>query len=171
MFPFDDVIMLKIRILMFFHWGKLIVWKYPQLTSSVPSILGPLYLHELTLIPAFISNHMLSEMWDDITYPFSNFNGCTIKVWEWIILSSHTMMDVHYIDVIMGVIASQITRLSIVYSKVNSEADQRKLESSTSLAFVKGIHQRLVNSPHKWPVMQIMFPFDDVIMITYTCYN
>ena len=23
-------------------------------------------------------------MWDEITYPFSNFNGSTIEVWEWI---------------------------------------------------------------------------------------
>ena len=27
-----------------------------------------------------------------------------------------------------------------------------------------GIHRRPVNSPHKWPVTQKMFPFDDVIM-------
>ena len=23
-------------------------------------------------------------MWDEITYPFPNFNGSTIEVWEWI---------------------------------------------------------------------------------------
>ena len=23
-------------------------------------------------------------MWDEITYPFSNFNGATVEVWEWI---------------------------------------------------------------------------------------
>ena len=28
-----------------------------------------------------------------------------------------------------------------------------------------------VNSPHKWPVTRKMFPFDDVIMITYWCYT
>ena len=33
-----------------------------------------------------------------------------------------------------------------------------------SLAFVLGIHQWLVNSPHKGPVTREMFPFDDVIM-------
>ena len=38
------------------------------------------------------------------------------------------------------------------------------LERSASLAFVRGIHRRPVNSPHKWPVTQKMFPFDDVIM-------
>ena len=37
-----------------------------------------------TLISAWIRNHKPSNMWDEITYPFSNINGCTIKVWEWI---------------------------------------------------------------------------------------
>ena len=70
----------------------------------------------------------------------------------------------HYKDVIMGVIASQITSLTIVYSTVYSDADQRKHQSSASLAFVRGIHRRPVNSPHKWPVTRKMFPVDDVIM-------
>ena len=71
----------------------------------------------------------------------------------------------HYTDVIMGIFASQITSLTIVSSTVYSDADQRKYQSSASLAFVRGIHRRPVNSPHKWPVTRKMFPFDDVIMI------
>ena len=71
----------------------------------------------------------------------------------------------HYNDIIMGTIASQITSLTIVYSIINSGADQRKHQSSASLAFVWGIHRRPVNSPHKWPVMRKKFPFDDVIML------
>ena len=71
---------------------------------------------------------------------------------------------VHYNDVIMGAMASQITSLTIVYSTVYSGADQRKHQSSASLAFVRGIHRWPVNSPHKWPVTQKMFPFDDVII-------
>ena len=47
-----------------------------------------------------------------------------------------------------------------------SGTDQRKHQSSASLAFVRGIHRRPVNSPHKWPVTRKMFPFDDVIMRT-----
>ena len=58
----------------------------------------------------------------------------------------------HYSDVIMGVMASQITSLTIVYSAVYSRADQRKYQSSASLAFVRGIHLWPVNSPRKWPV-------------------
>ena len=70
----------------------------------------------------------------------------------------------HYTEVIMGTIASQITSLTIVYSTVYADADQRKHQSSASLAFVWGIHRRPANSPHKWPVTRKMFPFDDVIM-------
>ena len=46
----------------------------------------------------------------------------------------------------------------------HSDADQRKHQSSASLAFVRGIHRGPVNSPHKWPVTGKMFPFDGVIM-------
>ena len=45
----------------------------------------------------------------------------------------------HYSDVIMGVIASQITSLPIVYSTVYSGADQRKHQSSASQTFVRWI--------------------------------
>ena len=71
----------------------------------------------------------------------------------------------HYGDVIISAIASQITSLTIVYSTVHSDADQRKHQSSASLAFVWGNHRGPVNSPHKWPVTRKMFPFDDVIMV------
>ena len=65
----------------------------------------------------------------------------------------------------MGAIASQITSPTIVYSTFYSGADQRKHQSSASLAFVRGFHRWPVNSPHKWPVTRKMFPFDDVIML------
>ena len=58
------------------------------------------------------------------------------------------------------------TRLTIIYSTVYSDTDQRKHQSSASLAFVRVIHRGPVNSPHKWPVTRKMFPFHDVIMLT-----
>ena len=64
----------------------------------------------------------------------------------------------------MGAMASQITSLTIVYSSVYLGADERKHQSSASLAFVRGIHRSPVNSPRKWPVTQKMLSFDDVIM-------
>ena len=104
-------------------------------------------------------------------------NGCT-KYEEdlWNIVGYRAVMNqnlkhqlvcirkIHYTDVIMGSIASQITSLTIVYSAVYSGADQRKHQSSASLAFVRGIHRGPVDSPHKGPVTRKMFPFDDVIM-------
>ena len=77
-------------------------------------------------------------------------------------LVRNSLRATYYNDVITGVIASQITSLTIVYSIVYSGADQRKHQSSTSLAFVRGIHQGPVNSPHKGPVTWKMFPFDMV---------
>ena len=70
----------------------------------------------------------------------------------------------HYDDVTMNLMASQITSLTIVYSTVYSGGDQRKHQSSASLAFVRGFHRRPVKSPRKGPVTRKMFPFDDVIM-------
>ena len=58
---------------------------------------------------------------------------------------------IHYCDVIMSAMASQIMSLTVVYSTIHSGADQRKHQSSASLAFVRGINRK-------------MFPFDDVIM-------
>ena len=64
----------------------------------------------------------------------------------------------------MGAMASQITSLPIVNQTVYSGLDQRKQQSSASLAFVWGIHLWSVISPRKCPVTRKMFPFDDVIM-------
>ena len=49
----------------------------------------PFYWHGLTLIPAWIRNsiHYIIKhykVWDEITYPYSNFNGAAIEVWKWI---------------------------------------------------------------------------------------
>ena len=81
-------------------------------------------------------------------------------------MSSLVALHVHYDDVIMSGMASQITSVSIVCSTVGSGEDQRKHQSSASLAFVRGIHWWPVNSPHKGPVTRKLSPFDDVIMLS-----
>ena len=58
----------------------------------------------------------------------------------------------HYSDVIMSMMASQITSVSVVCSSVCSGTNHRKHRSSASLASVRGIHRGPVNSPHKGPV-------------------
>ena len=51
------------------------------------------------------------------------------------------MHDMHYNDVIMSAMASQITSLMIVYASVYSDPVQRKYQSPASLAFMSGIHR------------------------------
>ena len=59
---------------------------------------------------------------------------------------------VYYGDVIMTAMASQLASVLIVYTTVCLGADQRKHQSSASLAFVRRIHRWPVNSPHKGPI-------------------
>ena len=90
-----------------------------------------------------------------------------LTMWHTCIPAFHenpTNMPSHYNGVIMSAMASQITSLNVVYSTVYSGEDQRRHQSSASLAFVRGIHRWPVNSPHQGPVTRKMFPLDDVIM-------
>ena len=61
----------------------------------------------------------------------------------------------------MSAMASQIISFTSVYSTVYSGVDQRKHQSSVSLASMRSP----VSFPHKEPVMRKMFPFDDVIIL------
>ena len=86
-----------------------------------------------------------------------------LGIHRWPVNSQHKG-PVHYRDVIIGAIASQIISLTIDCPSVYSCADQRKYQSTASLVLV-----------HKWPVTRKcfhlmtsswtrkMFPFDDVI--------
>ena len=71
---------------------------------------------------------------------------------------------IHYNDIIMCAMASQLNGLTIVNSAVYSGTDQCKHQSSAPLAFVHEIHRWPVDSPHKGPITRKIFPFDDVIM-------
>ena len=44
--------------------------------------MGPFYWHGLILMPAWISNYIRHNVWDEITYPFPNFNGLAGVVLE-----------------------------------------------------------------------------------------
>ena len=119
-----------------------------------------------TKLSCYVENFVVIRLiWGKISINLMN------KIWNLIKMSSVGWVPdilgwevVHYGEVIMGAMASQITSLTIVYSTIYSDADQRKHQSSASLAFVRGIHRSPVNSPHKWPVTRKMFPFADVIM-------
>ena len=51
------------------------------------------------------------------------------------------VITIHYNDVILSVMAFQITGLAIVYSTVYSDADQRKHHSPALLTVCAGIHR------------------------------
>ena len=51
-------------------------------TVSIKLSWGPFY-YGVTLIMVWISNHMYSNVWAEITYPFPNFNGAAGEYWEW----------------------------------------------------------------------------------------
>ena len=89
--------------------------------------------------------------------------------------NSFPVFHYHYSDVIMRTMASEITGVSIVYSTVCSGADQRKHQSTVSLASLRGIYRWF---PHKGPVTRKMFPLDHVIRfrthgkyIAQSCYR
>ena len=42
-------------------------------------LMGPSHKHGLTLIPAWISNHMPITLWDEITHPFPNSKSVPLK--------------------------------------------------------------------------------------------
>ena len=72
---------------------------------------------------------------DDITVFNVPMNG------DYLCTGIRGLMDheIHYDDVIMGAMASQITSLTVVYSTAYLDVDQRKHQSSTSLAFGRWI--------------------------------
>ena len=59
---------------------------------------SPFYYHGLYLISSWIRHHMLSNVWDEIIYPFPNVIGCAIKV-------GHAWISNFTPHFIMGVIA------------------------------------------------------------------
>ena len=75
----------------------------------------------------------------------------------------------HCSDVIMSVMASDITSALSACSSVCSDADQRKHQRSASLAFVRGIPPWLVDSSYQGLVTRKMFPLDDVVV--NCCWN
>ena len=72
---------------------------------------------------------------------FTTKNTCMHNIFATCKQCAYMHNAIHYIDVIMTTMACQITSLTVVYSTFYSDADQRKHQSSPSLAFVWGIHR------------------------------
>ena len=138
----------------------------------------------------FIMNNCVTTTKQSTTKPCAYFLGYTVVcsvLSVWVVTQAYTALSLswtmderqrhswhwlrqllppllHHGDVVMSAMASQITSVLIVYLPACSDADQRRHQSSASLAFVRGIHRWPVNSPHKGSVTRKLFPFDDVIM-------
>ena len=110
-------------------------------------------------------NSVSTSSWDKEDKYHEEFMAWEHFPFSWIFVERIYLYMLYYSDVIMRLMASQITGMSIVYSTVCSGEDQRKHQSSASLAFVRVIHRWLINSPHKGPITRKMFPFDYVIVI------
>ena len=68
-------------------------------------------------------------------------NSGPVSYWQDFCCKYLQTFKVHYTDVIMTPMASQITSLTVVYSTIYWDKDQRKHQSSALLAFVWGIHR------------------------------
>ena len=141
--------------------------------AAVTDILqGVRKIMRYTLVPLLIKCTFLCHGYNFHTVSRNNIINKCFTSWVFDIFMRHSQWPhsklaheiLHYSDVIMGVIASQITGVSIVCSPVSSGADLRKLQSSASLAFARGILRWPVTSSYKGPVARKMFPFDDVII-------
>ena len=56
------------------------VWRSHMNWGNASIAWVPFYKHGLTLVPAWISNYIHYKVWDEITYPFLNFNSATVEV-------------------------------------------------------------------------------------------
>ena len=116
--------------------------------------------HGSTLMPAWISNYIHYEVREEITYPFSNFNGWVdeldhhLNQW-WITLQwRHNDHDS---------ISNHQPRGCLLYRLFGRRSKKTSKLRVTGLC--AGNSPGAVNSPHKGPVTRKMFPFDDVIMM------
>ena len=156
---------LKLRALLALSDDDVTIWeRFPRCRPLRASNAGFDVFFDVVL------NILLNKQWNARWFETLIWLRCKDVRWcSWVPTNLRVpcmVASMHYNDVIIDPMASQITSLTIVYSAVYSGADQRKYQNSASLAFVRGIYRGPVNSPHKWPVTRKMFPFDDVIMGT-----
>ena len=107
-------------------WPSDIIWRHKS---------GSTFTQAMTSCPT-VQSHHLTQCWLIINCVF-----CGI----------HMRAFSHYSDVVMSAIASQIIGISSVCC---SGPNQRKHQSSATLAFVRGINRSPVDSPYKEPVTQ-----------------
>ena len=128
-----------------------------------------LHLSRFLWVVGSTTNKWIAEVFNtqqcDLVIPQSINDWRMLGLWNSLVFCTGSVIDgtsidlnlTHSSDVIMSVMASQITSVSSVCLTVSSGANQRKYQSSASLAFVRGIHRWPVDSPHKGSVTRKMF--------------
>ena len=111
-------------------------------------MLDVIWLSELVLAYCYLgpgSETNISEIWIEVqTFSLKKMH---MKIFakcrpSCLYLNRHKRILFHYGgDVMISALASLINSLTIVYSTVYSDTDQRKHKSSASLAFVRGIQR------------------------------
>ena len=59
----------------------------PFFGKAAPEVLlhhGPLLITRISLIPAWLNNHINDSSWDKFADPFPNVNVAAVEFWEWI---------------------------------------------------------------------------------------
>ena len=128
-------------------------WCYCWLSTWNKAQLATYHDHDNIYICIWMKKHIYKYIHAPVhesLFICIHVNNCCVYL-------SRVIMNCHYSNVIMDVMVSQITSLTIVYSTVYSGADHGKYQSSTPLAFVRGIHWSQGNSPHKRPVTRKCF--------------
>ena len=132
----------------FNNLGELILFGNAKHTNfeNCPGVHKYLFRLTLVFVVTMFQVRFLDGLMNHSTFGFWNERTTPLATTEGLFKSSSSgdayndMPQLHYDDVIMGAVASQITSLAIVYSIVYSSAYQRKHQSSASLAFVWRIH-------------------------------
>ena len=63
-------------------WCSRCGWRYCLLRTAAGT--GSGLLSRVNFNLTRINNYINGNVWDEIIYPFPNFNGCTVEVWKWI---------------------------------------------------------------------------------------
>ena len=68
---------------------------YSKSAGTIYHSCVPILIDVINSISTWISNHIPSKVYGEITYPYPNFSSCTAKVWEWInYFIPHCIMDI-----------------------------------------------------------------------------
>ena len=130
------------------------------------------YYHELTLFPAWISNHMPNKVWDEITYPFPNFNGCSVEVWEWIInFIPHLIMGVitypcsikliGWSILVKGRLGCKLSTFSIIQKNYIRHKGSKFIRYDILLKKIIYIHVRTLVTPYIFHWLRVRLLFGD----------